>query len=161
MKTKLALDLIRTARKLLADGHPLVSGSPEFIAVRKALERYELARNPDPRIRRLFSALLATLESVEAAKSKAARARQTPKLAAPSLPPVIRRLVQSVGSRQVEEQVGKILVTFNTEKASSAFEDKAKAMLGLDDEDEAATSKYDVSGSMDPKTGKYTITIEY
>ena len=142
-------------------GHPMVSGSPEFIAVRKALETYELARNPDTRVRKLFSAVVSILEANEAAKSKAARARQTPKLAEASMPPVLRRLLGTVHTARIDEQAGKVMVTFSTEKAANAFEAKAKALLGLDDEDEAATSKYDVSGSMNPKTGKYTITIEY
>lgn len=61
-------------------GHPMVSGSPEFVGVRKALQTYELARDPDPRLRKLFAVLLSAMEAWEASKMKAARARRTPKL---------------------------------------------------------------------------------
>lgn len=61
-------------------GHPMVSGSPEFVGVKKALQTYELARDPDPRLRKLFAVLLSAMEAWEASKMKAARARRTPKL---------------------------------------------------------------------------------
>lgn len=61
-------------------GHPMVSGSPEFRDVKKALETYELARNPDHRLRKLFAVLLSAMEAWEASKQKAARARRTPRL---------------------------------------------------------------------------------
>ncbi len=61
-------------------GHPMVSGSPEYRDVRKALETYELARNPDPRLRKLFNVLLSAMEAWENVQQKAARARRTPKL---------------------------------------------------------------------------------